>query len=395
MPNRVIIHCDGDNYYAAIEEKHNPSLKNVPIAVCGDPAMRHSIVMSRNKLAKRAGVISGISFHQAKQICPGLVYITADKSKYLAETLIIRDIFNKYSDTVIPYSLDESWIDLGPVSYREGAQIAELIRIEIKYALGLSASLGVSFNYVFSKIGSDYQKPDSVTIITQDNYKEIVWALPVSRLLFVGEYRENILQNAGIITVGDIAKADPMYMNRLLGKVGLDLQRFANGDDRSFNPAYDRIRSLGSTLTPPADLRSVEDVSAILYMLTTAVCARLKKHRLKTYRISVHWRDSDFNKTIRQLSFKISTDNVNYIFNHAYDLFNKIYKWKRPLRSLGLRAVGLDRMEQLTLLPYDEVELCIDIDSRLKKLISKFGHLKVEESAMTKDWYPCAEDIYA
>ena len=393
MSARVLLHCDCDNYFAAVEEKHNHGLKSIPFAVCGDPAMRHSIVMSKNSLAKKAGVLTGISFRQARQICPSLHYVKADMGKYLAQTKIIRSIFQKYSDTVIPYGMDESWVDLGVISYQVGAQIAELIRIEIKYALGLSASLGVSFNYIFSKIGSDYRKPNAVTVITHENYKDIVWALPTSDLLFVGKRRMKLLQTAGILTIGDIARADPQLLGRLLGKVGNDLYNYANGNDSAFKPVNDRINSIGNTLTPPADLRSSEDVSAILYLLATTVCTRLKKHGLKTCCISIHMRDSAFNKTIRQCSFKISTDNTNYVFNQAYALFARHYKWKHPLRSIGLRAEGLDKMEQLTLYPYDDCKLSVDIDARIKMLTRKYGELKVEESATTKDWWPCVDGI--
>ena len=393
MSHRTFIHCDCDYYFAAIEKRDNPTLENIPFAVCGDPEMRHSIVMSKNSLAKKAGVPTGISFRQARQICPDLHYVKADMGKYLKETNAIRNIFHKYSGTIIPYGMDEAWIDLGPVPYKVGVQIAELIRIEIKYALGLSASLGVSFNYIFSKIGSDYRKPNAVTVITHDNYKDIVWALPASDLLFVGSRRKRLLQCAGIQTIGDIARADPLLLGQLLGKVGNDLYCYANGDDSSFKPANDSINSIGNTLTPPADLRSSEDVSAILYLLATTVCARLKKHGLKTSCISIHMRDNAFNKIIRQCSFKISTDNVNYVFNQAYALFSKHYKWKRPLRSIGLRAEGLDKLEQLTLYPYDECKLSVDVDSRIKQLTRKYGALKVEESATTKDWWPCVEGI--
>ena len=384
MSSTVKIHYDCDNYYASVEERFAPHLKTVPFAVCGDPDMRHSIVMSKNSIAKKAGVITGISFRQAKQICPNLAYVKADMAKYLAQAKIIRNIARKYSDIITPYGIDESWIDLGKLTFNEGMQIAELIRIEIMYSLGLSASLGVSFNHIFSKIGSDYRKPNTVTVITHDNYKDIVWALPVSHMLFVGGRRMKILQSAGIMTIGDIARADPILLGRLLGKVGNDLHRYANGDDSNFKPNADNINSLGNTITPPADLRTNSDVGAILYLLSTTVCARLKKHGLKTTCISLHMRDSEFNKVTRQKSFGIGTDSVNYMFNQAYTLFTKHYKWKRPVRSLGLRAEGLDKMEQLTLFPVDDCEPVVNVDARVKQLTSQYGELRVEESPFIK-----------
>lgn len=363
---RVVIHCDMDNYFCAVEEKFNPSLRKVPFTVCGDPEMRHSVVMSKNRLAKAAGVPTGVSFRQAKQICPNLHYIKADLAKYLEQTKLAREIYRKYSDTVTPYGMDESWLDLGAMSYREAEQVADLIRIEIKYALELSASLGVSFNYIFSKIGSDYRKPNSVTVITEENFKEVVWALPMASLLFVGEKRKALLSSYGILTIGDIARSDPARLEKLLGRAGNDLWNFANGNDKNFKPNSETIGSIGNTITPPADLRSNEEVSAILFLLATAVCARLKKHNLRTSCVSINMRDSSFNKIIRQGSFKNATDNVNFIFKQAYELFLNHYKWERPLRSVGIRADNLGSVEQLSLVPYDDCEINFDVDLRVK-----------------------------
>jgi DNA polymerase-4 len=387
------IHCDNDNYFASVEEKFNPSLKNIPFAVCGDPEMRHSVVMSKNSLAKRAGVPTGISFRQAKQICPNLAYVKADMGKYLEQTKLTRGVYFKYTDTVIPYGMDESWISIGAVSFHEAAQIADLIRIEIMYSLGLSASLGVSFNRIFSKIGSDYRKPNSVTIITPQNYRDIIWMLPVSDLLFVGIKRKQVFNAAGIYTIGDVARSDPARLVKLVGKAGYDLWCYANGDDSTFKPNSDHIGSIGNTITPPADLRSNEDVSAIIYLLASTVCARLKKHKLKTGCVSITMRDNSFNRYTRQNKLQINTDNVNYVFNSAYGLFTKHYKWERPLRSIGVRADNLESMEQLSLYPYDECELNFDIDSRIKNLTDRLGILKVEKSAAIKGCWECADDI--
>ncbi|MCL1883314.1 MAG: DNA polymerase IV [Defluviitaleaceae bacterium] len=388
MASRIVLHVDNDNYFASVEEKFDPQLKKIPFAICGDPEMRHSVVMAKNTLAKKAGVITGISYRQAKQICPELGYVNADMEKYLEQTKLTREVFRKYSDDIIPYGLDEAWLSFDATSdstsestfYKEAVQIADLIRIEIKYSLGLSASVGVSDNYIFSKIGSDLKKPNSVTLITRENYKDLVWTLPASDLLFVGEKRKRLLLNAGIFTIGDIAEADPEFMEKLLGKVGHDLWRFANGDDRNFRPNSDRVGSIGNTITPPADLRSNDEVIATLYLLATTVCARLKKHGLKAGCISIGMRDNSFNKVIRQRSFKNTSSNVNFIFNQAYALFMRHYTWERPLRSIGIITSSLDSTEQLSLIP-DECETDVDIDSRLKKLTARFGILKVENSA--------------
>ena len=381
----IYLHCDMDNFFATVEEKHNPALKHKPFAVCGDPAMRHSIVMSKNALAKRLGVKTGLAFAQAKQICPNLSYVKADMPKYLVETKNARAVYLKYTDNIVPYGMDESWIDLGGVSFREAEQIADLIRIEVMYSLGLSASLGVSYNRIFSKLGSDYRKPNGITVITKDNYKQIVWPLPASELLFVGSVRKRVLSGVGIYTIGDIAQADPGKLSKLLGKVGYDLWCFANGDDRNFKPNLDEIGSIGNTITPPADLKTNEEVSAVIYLLVSAISARLKKHGLSARCVSICTRDSNFDKVIRQRSFGHPTDNVNKLFNTAYDLFSMNYKWDNPLRSIGVRVDNLDTDLQLTLFD-DDCDLNIDINSRIKAVTQKFGKLEFEKTATTREW---------
>lgn len=387
---RIILHCDMNNYFASVEEKSNPDLKKVPFAVCGDPEMRHSIVMSKNSLAKKAGVMTGISYYQAKQICPELLYIKADYQKYLKETKFARNIYLKYTDTIIPYGIDESWIDLSEtgVTMNEARQIADLIRLEIMYTQGLSASVGVSDNYIFSKLGSDYKKPNATTVISRDNYKQIAWPLPASDLLFVGKERNKKLLSVGIKTIGDIAASDPRMLHKLLGKVGYDIWRFANGDDRSFKPTSDVIGSIGNTITPPDDLHNNEEVSAIIYLLVSSICLRLKKHLLKACCVSICMKDNRFNQMIRQSSFKYPTDNINLIFNKAFELFTKYYKWEHPLRSVGVRVDNLKDLnyEQLSLINDDDCEICIDIDSRVKMLTAKFKDLNLEKTATTKEW---------
>jgi len=267
-------------------------------------------------------------------------------------------------------------------TWHEARQIAELIRLEIMYSMELSASVGVSYNLIFSKIGSDYHKPNGITIISKEDYKEIVWPLAASKLLFVGQVREKVLHSHGIMTIGDIANADPVQLARILkSKAGYDLHQYANGNDRNFKPEPDGIGSIGNTITPPADLKCVEDVSAVIYMLATAVSTRLKKHGLKAGCIAVNMRDNQFNTTTRQSVMQTATDGINNIFNKAYELFSKHYRWQRPLRSIGVRATNLDDSSQTSLFSDEDcgiINLDTDINNRLKQLTARFGNLQVE-----------------
>jgi DNA polymerase-4 len=283
--------------------------------------------------------------------------------------------------------MDESWLELDertPLS--EAQQIADILRIEIMYALGLSVSVGVSFNYIFSKLGSDLNKPNGIAVISKDSYKQIAWPLPAEKLLFVGNARKKVLSDVGINTIGNIAQAEPQRLIKLLGKVGYDLWRFANGDDKNFKPNSDEIGSVGNTITPPADLHNDEEVSAVIYMLASAISTRLMKHNLKTRCVSICTRDSGFDKVIRQCRLNYPTDNPVRIFNSAYELFTAHYRWDKPLRSIGVRVDNLAVDNQMSLFEQDDCELNMDIDSRIKSLTQKFGKLEFEKTATTREW---------
>ena len=387
---RAVLHCDMNNYFASVEEKYRPALRQIPFAVCGNPEMRHSIVMSKNALAKRAGVVTGLSFAQAKKVCPGLGYVNADYRKYLRETNLARDIYMKYTDKVIPYGLDEAWIDVSETvgSEREAAQIADLIRIEIMYSLGLSASVGVSDNYIFSKLASDLKKPNATSVIPRDDFQRLVWPLPASDLLFVGRVTAQKLKSIGIKTIGGIAASTPDTLMKLLGKVGNDLWHFAHGDDRGFKPDNQAIKSIGNTITPPSDLGDSREASAILYLLVKSVCARLVKHRMRACCISVCMKDTKFNQMIRQVTIGYPTDNPAALFNLAYGLLERHYKWEYPLRSVGVRADHLYTMkyEQTTYFDESHHKIGVDIDRRLKELTARFGVINMEKTVTSKEW---------
>jgi len=377
-----------DRFYCAVEEKHNPRLKPIPFAVCGDPAMRHSIVMSANNIARQYGVRAGLRFADARKLCPSLKYITADMAKYLQEAKAAREVYYKYTNNIIPYGIDESWIVLNQMSWKEAQQIAELIRLEIMYSMGLSASIGVSYNLIFSKIGSDMNKPNGITMVTQEDYKEKIWPLDIDKLLFVGAVRKRQLTAHGIKTIGDIANADPGYLAKILKcKVGYDLSQFANGNDKNFKPESHNIESIGNTITPPADLHTNDEVSGVMYMLASAVCARLKKHALKAKCVSISLKDNQFNKSNRQCTLGEATAGVNTIFSHAYNLFMTHYKWDSPLRSVGIRATNLDKDIQISLYEdskYDTMD--IKVSNQLKRLTERFGALHVESAGALGRW---------
>ena len=231
----MILHSDMNNFYASVEILYDPTLRDKPVAVAGDEEARHGIVLAKNDIAKRFGIRTGQVLWEARQQCPGLVCIPAHYERYLAFSAQARDIYTSYTDQVESFGLDECWLDVtGSVGlFGEGPAIADDIRGRMKRELGLTVSVGVSFNKVFAKLGSDMKKPDATTVITPENYRDKAWSLPVSDLLYVGPATTRKLNQYGITTIGELAQADPDLLYWLLGKNGIMLHQFANGQDHS------------------------------------------------------------------------------------------------------------------------------------------------------------------
>ena len=230
---RHILHVDMNAFYASVECQRRPELRQKPVAVCGDPEARHGIVLTANYVAKPRGVKTGMAIWQAKQLCPDLVVLPADMREYIRFSKMAREIYEKYTDQIEPFGLDESWLDVtGSVGlFGSAVSIAEEISERIKFELGITASIGVSDNKITAKLGSDYKKPDAITRIERDNYKEIVYPLPATDLLYVGPATERKLRSVGIHTIGQLAEASPKLLEYKLGKMGLVLHTFANGLD--------------------------------------------------------------------------------------------------------------------------------------------------------------------
>ena len=231
-------------------------------------------------------------------------------------------------------------------------------------------------------------KPNGLSIITRENYKEVIWPMAAKELLFVGEVRERALASRGIRTIGDVANADPVRLCGLIkSKAGYDLKQYANGDDRNFHPQNDTIGSISNTITPPKDLQNTEEVSGVLYLLASAVCARLKKHRLKARCVSINLKDNQFNTVTRQSTLTQATDSINRVFDRAFELFKNSYTWANPVRAVGVRVANLDDSAQISLFDGEEQEKpSIDISDQLKRLTARFGKLEVESASALGRW---------
>lgn len=390
--SRTILHVDLNNFYASVECLYRPEIRNKPVIVCGDIEARHGIVLAKNYPAKILGVKTGEAIWQAKQKCPGLVAVRADYSKYLRFSKLAREIYADYSDKIEAFGIDENWIDISGTEkmFGTGPEIADVIRTRLKDELGLTGSVGVSWNKIFAKLGSDMKKPDATTVITQDNFRQTVWPLPVGDLLYVGRSTQRKLENRAIYTIGGLAKRDVNDLKLLLGVWGETLWHFANGLDSA--PVRQTgeesiVKSVGNSTTTPRDLINNEDVKLIIYVLAESVAARLRKHGLKCKTIAISVRGNDLMSFERQGKTLGPTFLSGDIAEKAMELFIENYRWDNPIRSLGVRGSDLvtaDGHLQLDLFDNSNLNaeaLAVTVDN----LHKRFGHYSVQRCSMLLD----------
>lgn len=344
---RFILHCDLNNFYASVESLYDPAIRNKAVVVVGDEEKRHGIVLAKNYIAKDFGIKTGDTLWEARQKCQGeLVCKPARFDLYLAISKMVKEIYREYSSRVESFGIDEAWIDISHLceNYNDAYNVANNIRNRVLAEVGLTISVGVSFNKVFAKLGSDLEKPYGLVVIRDDNYKDIVWRLPVAELLYVGRATNKKFERANIMTIGDLANADPKYLKLVLGKVGLELWEFANGRENSEVgrvDAKEKIKSFGNSTTCPIDLTSNEQVKSVIFMLAETVAERMCKKGYYGTTVALWVKDSEFISFERQAGLGRPTNISKEIGALAYKLFLKHYDWHLDIRAVGVRIGGL------------------------------------------------------
>ncbi len=376
---RTILHCDLNSFYASVELLSHPELRQQPVAVCGDPDSRKGIILAKNEPAKRCGVKTAETIWQARQKCPDLVFLPPHHDQYRQFSHIINNIYGQYTDLVEPFGIDESWLDITGSMHLFGGDaraIADGIRRRISQELGLTLSIGVSFNKVFAKLGSDYRKPDATTVIPPESWQEIVWPLPLSSLLYAGPAAQRALGQYGIHTVGDLAAVDPVLPQRLLGKLGRQLWDFANGRDTApVRPQHEKepVKSVGNIFTFRENLISREQVLQGMSLLCDSVASRLRQQNLYCGAVQIGLRDPAFRNISRQKQLACSTHSMRDLLRTAMELADCIWKPPSPLRLLSVTALSLtDRLET-----YEQVSLFVPQQSA--------GEAKLEKLEETVD----------
>ena len=393
---RVILHSDLNNFFASVEIANNPSLAGKPLIVCGDPKERHGIVLAKNEEAKKFGIKTAETVYSALKKCPDLQMVEGHHLEYRKYSKKVVEIYNRYTDQIEECSIDECALDMteSVQLFGSGFEIAEKIRKEVKTELGLTVSIGVSFNKVFAKLASELKKPDAVTEISRANYKEKVWPLPVTELLFVGKSTADVLHKIGVHTIGDLANADEALLTRFLGKRGRQVRVYARGEDdepvKSVKEKED-LKSIGNSSTLPKDITDREEVKRWFYVLSESVAARLRDADVgKANTVHIVVRNEKLQDTTCQT--KVSpTILCGDIAKAAYELFCKHFPLGTRVRMLGVTVSGFDyHVEQMRLDAYmggsnASYEKKERAENAIAKLREKYGYATVQRGLVLED----------
>jgi len=389
--DRQIVLSDLNACYASIEMARDPNLRGKPVAVCGSVEERHGIVLAKSDLAKKAGIKTGMVRWQAMRLCPNLITVPPNIDLYTRVTNRVREIYSDYSDLRDDFSIDESWIDLtGTCRAGKEANLAFEIKERLKSETGLTASMGLSWNRIFAKLGSDIAGPDAIAQITRDNMKSVVWPLPAETLMGIGRATKHKLHDMGIKTIGELAVSDPELMQRRFGKVGIILYAFANGIDNT--PIKHEgvglpIKSIGNSTTTMRDMKKDEDVRIVLMTLAESVGMRLREEGFKGYVVEFSLRTTDLHWTIHQRKLKRATDITRDILEAGFELYKEIRTL--PLRGIGLRMATLvpaDEPEQMNLFINEKKHTTQrSIDRAVDTIRDKYGYHSIKRGLMVMD----------
>lgn len=360
MAERVILHCDLNSFFASVELLDKPTLRDVPVAVCGDPKSRHGIILAKNEPAKKMGVKTAETLWQARKKCPALVLLPPHHRLYEEYSRRVNEIYDRFTDLVEPFGIDESWLDVTGSLHLfggDGKALADRIRATIREETGLTVSVGVSFNKVFAKLGSDMKKPDATTVIPAEGWQSMVWPLPLGDMLFAGRTATETLRKYGVETVGQLAACDPALPEQLLGKMGLQLWQYANGMDKSpVKPrhAAEPVKSVGNGTTFPQNLVRWEQLRAGLLPLCDSVATRLRQQGLYAGGVSLSIKDASFKTVSRQIRLDAPTHLMRDIHRTAMQLAGQLWKPPTPVRAMTVTALYVtedgDAFRQLDLL---------------------------------------------
>lgn len=385
LSDRTILHCDCNSFFASVELLKYSHLKQVPVAVCGHPQDKRGVILAKNEPAKAMGVQTGEAIYMALKKCPQLTLLASHHHEYTEFSKKLNVIYESYTSQVEPFGIDESWLDVTDSLhlFGSGRQIADEIRQRVKNELGLTVSVGVSFNKMFAKMGSDYKKPDATTEINRDNFQAILYPLSVSALLFVGKAATSQLNRVGIKTIGDLAAATPETLFQILGKQGPQLYAYAHGQDDSPVTSITDVhesKSIGKGMTFSHDLKRISEAKVHLLWLSDQVAGQLRRQKLTCYNIQISIKNPQLKTITRQKMLTSPTALTRDLYQTAVTLLEDNWHFRTPIRMLTVTAQHLQAADQLPaqLSLFDEPEAQSNdkqklLETSIDQIRDKFG----------------------
>ncbi len=384
---KTILHCDLNNFYASVEQKNHPEFDGLPLAVCGDPEKRHGIVLAKNYLAKDAGVQTGEAIWISKQKCPNIVFVAPHFEEYVKYSNQVREIYLQFTDKVESFGLDECWLDVtGSLKFFgcNGKELADRIRKTVKEQTGLTISVGVSFTKVLAKLGSDLKKPDATTVLTKENYMNIIGKMSPSEMIMIGRRSNEKLKNLNIRTIRDLANADRKMLIDHFGVVGNNMIDAAQGIEHEEVKSFYSIRipkSVSNGTTTPRDITDIDDATTVIYALSELIAVRLRKYNLVANGIALSIRYTTLDGISKQKPLSFPTSNSADLAKSAVELLNEMHRFPTPLRAITVAAIRLEdkSIKQLNFFDdekEDKLEECVD------KIRNKFGFSSIRRGVV-------------
>lgn len=394
MEERAILHSDLNSFYASVEIMLDPSLRGKAVAVCGSTEDRHGIVLAKSDLAKKAGVKTGMVNWEARQLCRNLIIVPPQYDQYLKYSKLTQSIYQRYTDMIEPFGMDECWLDVtgSRAMCGDALTIAESIRKSVREELGLTVSIGVSYNKIFAKLGSDMKKPDAITQIRREEVRDKIWPLDCSEMIYCGQATTAKLAKYGIHTIGQVAETDPAFLKHLLGVNGLALWRFANGTDTSrvmHKDFVSPVKSIGHGITCIADLDGEEEVWRVILELSQDIGHRLRVHELSARGVQVYVRGNDLLGSQFQCKLPFTTQLPSEIANAAFRVFRERYRWGSKVRAVTVRAIDLvpqNSPNQLSIfVNAEKLDRRERLQDAIEELRGRFGKTAITYAALLGD----------
>ncbi|MBE7075364.1 MAG: DNA polymerase IV [Clostridiales bacterium] len=390
MKERVIFHCDANSFYASVEVANNPQYAGKPVAVSGNPKTRTGIILTKNHIAKKYGVLTGEAIWQAKQKCPNLICLPPNHKLYSLYSIKLRKLYEKYTDKVESFGIDECWLDVTEtIKFFGSAQdLAYKIKEEVKSTLGITISVGISFCKIFAKLGSDLKKPDAITTINKEDYEKIVYPLPITHIIGIGKRLELRFNKLGINTLGDITRLPDFILKKKFGIIGLNLKQKLLGNDFEIVKnceEHEPPKSIGNGTTTILDVYSKNEILCVVTALCDEISSRLRLGNFVAGGISVTLKTADFQHFHKSNKMAYRTNSLSDLSKNVMQLIDSFWQYNEPIRAIRICSFYLSNAKELQLDMFSNTNKNNNLNSCLDTIRSKYGYYSIAPASTIKN----------